>query len=113
MSHSRFELTIQMLAHNRLLVRLLGEAKRKLERKEGVVVDDSSLDRVARFDLPRKYLRLVATVLSKTARKIEKEVKRDGLEVIKARPVRAWFERVQGEAWVVTVVYEGDYVDKR
>lgn len=112
-SHTRFELMIQMLAHNRLLVRLLGEAKKKLKKKKGMKVDDTGLDKINRFDIPPQYLRLVATTLSKTARKIEKEVKKDGIEVLKARPAKAWFQRVKGEHWVVTVVYEGDYVDKR
>lgn len=107
-----FELVFTMSAKHRVMNMLFVKAKEKLARSKGISVNKSSMEGVSSFPIAPNFYKLVGTFLGKNVKHASREVKADGIEIVKWEVTNGHFERV-GDDWNIVITINGDCIDKR
>lgn len=105
-----YELTLTMLAKSSMLNLIFAKSKKQLEKK-GVKFHGDPKN-IEEFDIPPEYLGLARTALRKNLRNVEKQLKKDKIEIITINGAGGKFKRV-GNDWEINIMYVGQYADKR
>ena len=109
---SDFEAEITMHSDNRLLLMVFEKSKQKLQKKN-INVSDKQLQAVKKFDIDSRYLNLVKTFIRPVISKMHKTIKADGLEILSHRVDNGYFIRDENNNWIIKLIVEGQYADKR
>lgn len=105
-----YRIEIKQPIESRMLNFLFQQSRIAL-RKRGIILNKTPED-INEFDLPDKFLNLLRTLISKTLKDIERQVKRDNIELITLVITRSYFIK-QNNDWLNTIVVNGTYADKR
>lgn len=109
---SRFELFIEYHANNRLFKYIFNQAKRRVERKSGVVVK-GDFDVVSNFGVPKRYFKLIKTLIRKEVMLVFSKCKVDGIEILSHDVEGCKYVKGENGVWNIVVNLTGVMVDKR
>jgi hypothetical protein len=106
-----YEIHIRTVVAGNILLIIFNKAKQKLARTKGKTINGNP-DTINSFKIPPEYHNLIKTRLRKVVVDAQRELKHDKIEILSYHVKTAVFLR-EDKDWVISVVMEGQYVDKR
>lgn len=108
---SSFRCVLSFPVHHRVINTVFQMARAQLLKKHNIGVS-GDIDSVSEIPIPPQYLNLMRTAASQLFKKVKAEVKKDRIFVLRDDVTAARFKRMDQDIWVVSLVVEGDYVEK-
>lgn len=101
-----FILHLEMTASHKLLKNVLDKAKKKVASRLDIKeIHEKEIDYIK---IPEQYHRLLLTFLKRQLNKVYKEVKDDGITIIRDEMSQAYFEKLE-RFWNITIIIKGLY----
>lgn len=107
-----YELEFKLNIKNKLMNKVFVQTLKALKKKKKVDIQ-ADLSKVKRFDVEPKFYMILNTALKKQLYEAIGKIKKNGIEILNHKVIRAHFERDEEDDWIIKTYFGGQYVDKR
>jgi len=107
----KYKIDLCLYIGNRYL-KLIFEKSKEALLKKNIDLKNADISNINQFEIPHRYIYAVKTSITPIMAKIEKNIKKNNIEILKWEIEKGNFKKEKNE-WTINIEVKGSYMDKR
>lgn len=113
-----YEIWLKCEIQSKLFEMAFSNIRKEMEKKQKEVIDTKIMNQIEGFDIPEEHLLRYGFLFKTNTRKqfayLRMDLLKDGIQILNNEIKRMRFEKIKESGnWIVTLYFEGRYLDKR